>query len=135
MAVETRSGCAGVTNEQLDATAAGRTVHRYLEALGSYRPKPGRKRTREAIERRLAVISDAIPTVDRLCALKLIQERIDLQAELTTINAGDELADWERDFVVVAATFSDQHALSYHGWRRASVPAAVLREAGLSRSG
>ncbi len=47
----------------------GRAVRRYLEALDQYRPKRGRKRTRQSVERRLQEVEsrlgDATP-LDRV---------------------------------------------------------------------
>ena len=112
----------------------GRTVRRYLEALETQKPKRGRKRTPESIARRLEVIDEAIESADRLTALKLTQERLDLQAELDVMNAGDDLSEHEAEFVAIAASYSERHGISYMAWREIGIPAAVLRQAGISRA-
>ena len=110
-----------------------RTVRRYLDALESHGPKRGRKRTPESIERRLAAISQTIEDADPLTVLKLTQERMDLEAELISLDAGEELAALEAEFVAIAASYSDRREISYNAWREVGVPAAVLRQAGIGR--
>src|SRR5438309_2788794 len=60
----------------------GRAVRRYLEALEAHKPKRGRKRTPESIEKRLAAIEERLPDADPLTRLQLVQERMDLQRQL-----------------------------------------------------
>jgi hypothetical protein len=119
------------------AIAVGRAealaVGRYLDALEAHKPKRGRKRTPESIERRLAVIDASLPEVDRLTALKLAQERMDLQAQLESVTPGDELRELSGEFIEVAANYSERQGISYAAWREAGVPAAVLRDAGIGR--
>ncbi len=127
-----------MTKEHKEALAVGRTegrtVRRYLEALDSNRPQRGRKRTPESIERRLSVIGDTIDGADPLTVLKLTQERMDLEAELATLGAGEDLQQLEDEFVEVAASYSARQGISYSAWREIGVPAAVLKEAGVSRA-
>ncbi len=59
----------------------GRAVRRYLEAVESVKPRRGRKRTPESIQRRLAAIDDQLPAVDPLARVHLVQERMDLRSE------------------------------------------------------
>jgi hypothetical protein len=112
----------------------GRIVRRYLEALETHKPKRGRKRTPESISRRLAVIDSSIENVDRLTALRLTQERLELQAELEAMDAGEDLSELEAKFVGIAASYSDRQGISYTAWREIGIPAAVLRQAGISRA-
>src|SRR3712207_1122264 len=60
----------------------GRAVRRYLEALEAHKPKRGRKRTVESVQKRLADIEDKLPGADPLARLQLVQERMNLQSEL-----------------------------------------------------
>ena len=57
-----------MTKEHKAALAQGRTegraVRDYLEALRSSKPKRGRKRTADSINKRLAVIDDALVDAD-----------------------------------------------------------------------
>ena len=61
----------------------GRAVRRYLEALEQNRPKRGRKRTPESVRKRLSVVDEQLASAEPLARLHLLQEKADLQAELT----------------------------------------------------
>src|SRR5678815_5313711 len=61
----------------------GRAVRRYLEALEAHKPKRGRKRTPESMQKRLDTIEEKLQSADPLTRVQLIQERMDLQAELS----------------------------------------------------
>jgi hypothetical protein len=114
--------------------AEGSAVRRYLDALEARKPKRGRRRTVESIQRRLAVIDSTIDDAERLTALKLAQERIDLQAELAFLAADDDLDELVAGFIEVALNYSERQGISYAAWREAGVPASVLRDAGLTRA-
>lgn len=112
----------------------GRAVRAYLEALEASKPKRGRKRTRESVERRLAKVQQELLKASSVARLQLVQERIDLQAEL---DAGEETVDLEgveQAFVKAAKGYSERKGISYAAWREAGVPAAVLRSAGIART-
>jgi len=105
-----------------------------LEALESSRPKRGRKRTPEAVESRLAKIESEIPEAAPVQRLQLVQERMDLEAELAAAAApAVDLDALEREFVGAAKGYSDRKGISYAAWREAGVPAATLKAAGISR--
>lgn len=116
--------------------AEGRVVRDYLEALRANKPRRGRKRTPESINKRLTAITDALASASAIEELKLIQERRDLEAELTTLSSGDEfdLGALEARFIDVAKTYAERKGISYGSWREVGVPAAVLSKAGISRS-
>jgi hypothetical protein len=128
----------GMTAQHKAALAEGReqsrSVRRYLEALEANKPKRGRKRTSDSIERRLKRIDQDLQTADPLRSLNLRQERIDLQGELSAMNAKVDLAALESEFVAAARGYSDRKGISYDVWRESGVPAAVLKRAGISRS-
>jgi hypothetical protein len=64
----------------------------------------------------------------------LIQERLDLKAELVAMNGtGVNIEQLENDFVRAAASFSARRAITYSAWRESGVSAAVLRRAGIPR--
>ena len=113
----------------------GRAVRRYLEALETHKPKRGRKRTPESIERRLKVIEERLESADALVRLQLVQERRDLQAELATKSEGVNLTDVENEFVAAAGDYGVRKGISYGAWREAGVDAAVLKRAGIRRGG
>ncbi len=111
----------------------GRAVRRYLEALEAHKPKRGRKRTPESIQKRLAVIEADLDTADPLTRVNLLQERMDLEAELAAKEAVIDLSELEDDFVDAVADYSERKGISYAAWREAGVDASVLRRAGVRR--
>ena len=113
----------------------GRAVRRYLEALEAHKPKRGRKRTPESINRRLATIEKTMPDADPLTRVQLIQERMDLERELAQATKKVDLSELERGFVKAARHYGERKGISYAAWRAAGVDPAVLRKAGISRSG
>ncbi|HVL91881.1 MAG TPA: hypothetical protein VM264_00900 [Acidimicrobiales bacterium] len=113
----------------------GRAVRRYLEALEQHRPKRGRKRTSEALERRLTAVEGSLAEAAPLDRLHLIQERLDLQSELAGMNDnGVDVAELKDAFVGAAAGYGARRGITYSAWRAAGVPPGVLRRAGISRS-
>jgi hypothetical protein len=137
MADRKKRGPKGVSDAHKRAMATGRNESRavrlYLEALDAHKPKRGRKRTPDSIRRRLATIEDSIPTADALDRVNLIQERMNLELELASLEAGDELPELEEAFVAAVAGYSERKGISYEAWRQSGVAASVLRRAGLTR--
>ena len=124
--------------EHKEAMAAGRTMGRavkaYLGALESNRPKRGRKRTPESINRRLQAIEETFESAEPLKRLALVQERLDLEQELVSLNNKVDISALEDEFVKVAKDYSASKGFSYAAWREVGVSAEVLRRAGISRS-
>jgi hypothetical protein len=114
----------------------GQAVKAYLDALHQHRPRRGRRRTPDSIQKRLAVIDGEIGGASSLKRLQLTQERRDLQAELAGMG-GDkaDLSGLAADFVKVAKSYAARKNISYASWRDLGVPADVLKQAGITRSG
>jgi hypothetical protein len=112
----------------------GRAVRRYLEALEAHKPKRGRKRTSDSIQKRLDKIDGELAGADPLKRLQLIQERIDLLDELETAGAKVDLSELETGFVDAASAYSQRKGISYAAWRQLGVEASVLKRAGVSRA-
>ncbi len=112
----------------------GRAVRNYLEALEAHKPKRGRKRTTESVQKRLDRIDVELASADPLKRLQLIQERLDLKTELESVGAKVDLSGLETEFVSSAAAYSARKGISYGAWRELGVDAAVLKRAGISRS-
>jgi hypothetical protein len=129
---------AGLSDDHKAALAEGRSqgraVRRYLEALEAHKPRRGRKRTTDSISKRLQKIEDELLDADPLKRLQLVQERIDLQAELAATENKVDLDALEKDFVDAARSYSERKGISYAAWRELGVTAATLRRAGVSRS-
>lgn len=132
---------AAMTAEHKEALAQGRAqaraVKNYLEALATTKPKRGRRRTPESIEARLTAVRAELDEASALRAVQLVQERINLEAELEQMQSaiGPDLASLERAFVANVKAYSEAKGISYAAWREVGVEATVLREAGLSRAG
>ena len=127
-----------MTLEHKAALAEGRNQSRsvrvYLDALESHRPKRGRKRTPESIKRRLNAIETERKTADPLKRVQLVQEELDLGAELESMGTKVDLTALESEFVSAVKGYSERKGISYAAWRAVGVSPAVLKKAGISRS-
>jgi hypothetical protein len=126
-----------MTDEHKAALARGRTegraVREYLESLRANKPKRGRRRTVDSINKRLAANDNEVASSDPLTELKLLQERRDLQAELEAKSAATDHAAIEEAFIQVAREYGERQGISYTTWREVGVDASVLSRAGISR--
>jgi uncharacterized protein YicC (UPF0701 family) len=111
----------------------GRVVRDYLEGLRATRPKRGRKRTAETVQRRLEAIDGELASASPIEELLLIQERRDLQAELAAKSNAIDMEALEKEFVRVAKSYGDSKHISYASWRDVGVPASTLKRAGIGR--
>ena len=127
-----------VSDQHKAAMAEGRTQSRaiaaYLGALETHKPKRGRKRTPDSIEKRLVVIDKQLESSNPIKRLSLIQERLDLLNEKETMEGNVDLSSFEDEFVEAAAGYSERKGISYAAWRELGVPPAVLKRAGISRA-
>ena len=117
--------------------AENRAVRDYLDALSANAPKRGRRRTAESVKSRIAAINDAIENASVTKRLGLVQERLDLEAELDAIaqSGNVDMGGLEAGFVKAAASYGGRRGISYAAWREVGVPAAALKTAGIRRSG
>jgi hypothetical protein len=127
-----------MTQEHKDALAEGRrqgrAVRDYLEALEQHRPKRGRKRTPDSIRKQLDRINTELESADPMKKLQLIQDRMDLTAELESSENKPDLGALEDDFVAAAKPYSERKRISYAAWRELGVEASVLKRAGIART-
>lgn len=126
-----------MSQEHKDALAEGRRQSRaiksYLNALKSRRP--GRPVTRESLRSRLDKISKQIEAADDpLESVSLMQTRLDIEAQLRSLDDSESVADLEKGFVKYAKGYSERKGISYTAWRQIGVPAAVLRRAGIKET-
>jgi len=116
--------------------AEGRAVRHYLESLADNHPRRRRRVATEDLELRLSQVERRLPSANPLARLHLAQERINLRATLA--DAATEAAEGttavEDAFVAVARRYSERKGITWSAWRRAGVPAGVLRRAGLRRT-
>ncbi len=127
-----------MTDEHKEALAEGRrqgkAVRNYLEALEQHKPKRGRKRTPESMRAQLDKINAELDDADPIKKLQMIQDRIDIEAELEAADNKPDLSALEADFIAAAAPYSERKGISYAAWRELGVEAAVLKRAGIKRS-
>ena len=127
-----------MSNAHKNAIAEGReqskAVDAYLDALESNKPKRGRKRTPDSIDKQLSALDEKLSKANALSRLQIIQDRMDLLAAKETLKADVDLSTFEDDFVAVAKSYGDRKGISYAAWRELGVPASVLKRAGISRA-
>ena len=111
----------------------GRAVRRYLEALEAHKPKRGRKRTPESVQKRLTTIDDKLGSADALSRLHLVQERMNLENELASTGNTVDIEALEDEFAAAAAPYGARKGITYAAWRHLGVDPAVLRRAGIKR--
>ena len=71
---------------------------------------------------------------DPLTRVHLVQERMNLEAELTHKGETVDLGALEKGFVKSARTYGERKGITYAAWRAAGVDATVLRKAGIPRT-
>ena len=113
----------------------GRAVRRYLEALEAHKPKRGRKRTPESVQKRLGAIDEKLAEADALSRLHLVQERMNLESELSSSDSTVDLQALEDEFAAAAKPYGDRKGITYAAWRQLGVDPAILRKAGIKRGG
>ena len=111
-------------------------VRDYLKALEQNAPRRGRRRTPESVERQLAVLEGEMEGASVTKRLDLIQQRIDLEADLETLQqAGSvDLSALEAGFATHAAAYGGRRGISYAAWREVGVSPTALKSAGIRRS-
>ena len=112
----------------------GRAIRQYLDALQAHRPRRGRRRGPESIQRRLQQIEFEVSQADALSRIQLLQEQMDLQHELESRMDAIDLPALEEAFVKAAASYSQRKGISYSAWRQVGVQPSVLARAGIART-
>ena len=111
-------------------------VRDYLKALEQNAPRRGRRRTPESVERQLAVLEGEMEGASVTKRLDLIQQRIDLEADLEALQqAGSvDLSALEAGFATHAAAYGGRRGISYAAWREVGVSSTTLKSAGIRRN-
>ncbi|MFP5578386.1 MAG: hypothetical protein ACLGIZ_09115 [Acidimicrobiia bacterium] len=86
------------------------------------------------MQSQLRKIEQQLLEADPIKRLQLIQDRMDLQAELESSENKADLEGLEKDFIEAAKGYSERKGISYAAWRELGVDAAVLKKAGISRA-
>lgn len=129
-----------LSDEHLEALARGRTeaaaLRPYLKALADHKPRRGRRRTIEKVESEIADIESVIGDLPIVERLEAHQRLLDLEAErVAMLEAEVDLPALEAEFVRYAAGYAERKGISYQAFRMCGVPAAVLKRAGIPRTG
>ena len=127
-----------MTEEHKAALARGRresrAIKQYLQSLKSRRP--GRPITPASLKKRIDDLGSRISAeTDPLKAVELRQSRIDAEEALARVEDAPDMAELEKGFVKNARSYSNRKGISYAAWREVGVPAALLKQAGITRSG
>ena len=111
-------------------------IRDYLKALVQNAPQRGRRRTAESMGRQLAALEGEMAGASVTKRLSLIQQRIDLEADLETLSqaASVDLSALEAGFATHAAAYGGRRGISYAAWREIGVSSATLKSAGIRRS-
>jgi len=117
--------------------AETRAVRDYLKALEANQPRRGRKRTPASVQAQIDATNAAMDGASATKRLALVQQRLDLEAELERLQAAGsiDLSALEADFVAHAAAYSGKRGISYAAWREVGIPSPVLKAAGIRRAG
>lgn len=129
---------AAMSEEHKKALAKGRAqaraVKEYLaarEAESRRGPKVTPQKLRERIETTRANIAEEDDPARRV---ELIQQRMDDEERLESLEEQPDMEALEGAFVDAAAEYSERKGISYSAWRELGVPAAVLKRAGVPRT-
>jgi hypothetical protein len=126
-----------MSQEHKDALAKGRlearSIKAYLKAVESR--KPGRPVTKDSLEKRLARVDSKLNAEDDpLRRLDLMQSKLDIEDALASLEDGARIEDLSSGFVEHAKSYSERKGISYTTWRKAGVPADLLRQAGIAET-
>lgn len=105
-------------------------MRRYLQALNAH-SRDGAGQTTEGMQRRIDVIDVELATAAPAARVRLIQERMDLYAQLKAV-ARSSLEELEQEFVCAAGSYSLRKGITYEAWREVGVDDSVLARAGLT---
>jgi hypothetical protein len=116
----------GARRAETNAVAA------YLTALKGPRASGSSKAKREGLMRRRAQIEQWIAEESSpIRQVELIQQRLDIDAQLAQLDQAARLPELEEAFVNVAASWAKRSGITAAALREAGVPASVLKRAGL----
>ena len=113
-----------------------KAVRDYLDVLVTGTPKRGRKRTPDSVKARISAIGEAMADASATKRLGLVQERLDLEAELDAMaRAGSvDMGSLEAGFTKAASSYGSRRGISYAAWREMGISATTLKSAGIRRT-
>lgn len=111
--------------------ADARTVKAYLEFLEENKPRRGRRRTKESITARLAVIETELESASALARLNLYQEQKDLNTELDAMGQKVDGSELRNGFIEVAARYARSKGIERAAFTQMGIDSKTLRDAGI----
>lgn len=117
------------TTSGLGHMAEWRIVSDYLASLDAKTRYT--KRFRNPEEQLEKVVETLAETTDPIVRLELVQRKMDIERFIEESQV-DPSAQYRAKFVEVASSYGDRKGISYAAWREVGVPAAVLKEAGIT---
>jgi hypothetical protein len=127
-----------MTQEHKDALARGRAqgraVREYLSAIERQRTR-GRTPDRGTIQKRIEDVQRRIDDEENPAKrVELIQRRLDHEEQLISLDDEPDMEALQDAFVDAVWEYSERKGITYHAWREAGVPAAVLKDGGMRRT-
>ena len=111
--------------------AQGKAIGDYLDAVAAHKPKRGRKRTADSVQRQLKDVESKLASASGTARVELIQRRRDLEVELAGMNASPDLSKLESAFIKHARAYAERKGITKAAFREVGVPAEVLAKAGI----
>ncbi len=128
-----RRGPAKMTAAHKAALAVGREearhVRAYLDALERHKPRRGRQRTAETVQKQLAKTKQDLVAATGMRKLELAARRLELESELDAKQTPADLSELRKNFVKHAANYAKRKGIPAKAFREAGVPAADIRDA------
>jgi hypothetical protein len=110
----------------------GRIVRTYLKAIEQTKPRRGRPRTIESIDRDIDDVDRKIHSEsDPLRKLELDEKKIKLRGDRDRLANPPDLGAIEAEFVRVAKAYGESKDISAEAWLELGVPKDVLKAAGI----
>lgn len=129
---------AAMSVKHKSALAEGRqqasAIRTYLDALEAHKPRRGRQISPDMLRSRIEALRTRAASARMADRLQLVQDRLDMEARLEAEEIGFDITALEKAFKRVAKTYAKRKGISYTAFREIGVSAAVLREAGITRS-
>lgn len=113
--------------------AQGRAIGEYLDAVAAHKPKRGRQRTQETVQRQMQETETSLRTATGTARVELVQQKRNLEVELAGMQAQVNLTALEAAFVQHASAYAQRKEISYAAFREVGVAAEVLDRAGIKR--
>lgn len=112
----------------------GRAVRDYLAVIDLDRRR-GPRLTVEQVHDKINEVQQQIGAEEEpIKRLDLIQKRLDYEDRLAESGDTVDFGELERQFIEVAAGYSQRKGITWTAWREIGVPAATLKAAGVPRT-